>query len=386
MIKPQVFGGIGEYGRACFFLDIPQWKFLLDAGVMKGKGLREEERLPKIPRSLIPEIQGIFLSHSHEDHVGALPYLMEEGFNGTLFSSAETKDQILSKKNYAEVLENVDWVSLDYQGEIGSYTLDRGADLSPITLEYGSTGHMIGSLWLSIQWEGNRGFYSGDFSMNSFIYDYDLPKSEGYQWGIVDGAYDDDRPCQQENIKSIQALIKEGAKNQRKLLFPLPVKGRGLEILALMAEMEEETIYVERKLFREIEDAMDHTSWLHRKGKESIRTLQRIKDRWNILDEKGFREIQSSGKKGMLIFLGDSKMEKPQSQRIYYTLQEQDRVVFTGNPGKNTFGDQLLKQNNMRKKLPEGVLQYYNVHLTQKEGMNFGKKINIQEPMFFHHP
>ena len=112
MEKPVIFGGVGEYGRTCFYLDIPKFKFLLDAGIMKGKNLREEERLPRIPKALISEIDGVFLSHSHEDHIGALPYLVEHGFSGTLFSSGETKEQILDKQEYFEILKDVSWRTL----------------------------------------------------------------------------------------------------------------------------------------------------------------------------------------------------------------------------------------------------------------------------------
>lgn len=399
MDKPVIFGGVGEYGRACFYLEIPKFKFLLDAGIMKGKNLREEDRLPRIPKALIPEIDGVFLSHSHEDHVGALPYLVKHGFSGILFSSEETKEQILDKEDYAQALKNIPWKTLMYHGEIGTCTISRGREHSPITLTYGSSGHMIGAMWLSIQWDHQRGFYSGDYSMDSFLYREDPPIKEAHQWGIIDGAYENQRPLQSRNVKNMKSLIKEGIRSHRKLVFPLPVKGRGLELSALLAETlvpgppEESkgntnpvTIYADQSLLKEMQQGKHRFSWLHNKGRRRMENLLKAGEEMRTLDEAALGRIFTAKKEGMMILLGDSKMEGEKSRELYNSLDARDRVVFTGNPGKNTFGERLLNETNLQEDAPQCILQHYNVHLTENQGITLGQALNIKDPILFHHP
>ncbi|WP_409305963.1 ribonuclease J [Peribacillus sp. SCS-155] len=74
-------GGQGELGKNMYVVEVDEDMFLLDAGLM----FPEEEMLGI--DAVIPDItyimenkhrlQGIFLSHGHEDHMGALAYLLK---------------------------------------------------------------------------------------------------------------------------------------------------------------------------------------------------------------------------------------------------------------------------------------------------------------------
>ncbi|MFM8441390.1 MAG: ribonuclease J, partial [Acidobacteriota bacterium] len=86
-------GGIGEFGMNCMGLRVSGEMILIDAGM----GFPEETPYGvdiSIPNfdfldELKDEIAAIILTHGHEDHIGALPYLLKK-FNVPVFASRFT--------------------------------------------------------------------------------------------------------------------------------------------------------------------------------------------------------------------------------------------------------------------------------------------------------
>ena len=75
-------GGLGEVGRNCAVLEIDGELMLLDCGVMfpgdntPGVDLILPDFSFVVARS--HKVRGIILTHGHEDHIGAIPYLLRE--------------------------------------------------------------------------------------------------------------------------------------------------------------------------------------------------------------------------------------------------------------------------------------------------------------------
>lgn len=81
-------GGVGSVTGANFLVSIGKTKFLVDCGLVQGIGT---EDLNYQDFSYNPsEIDFLFVTHAHMDHIGRIPRLVEKGFKGVIYSTKET--------------------------------------------------------------------------------------------------------------------------------------------------------------------------------------------------------------------------------------------------------------------------------------------------------
>jgi len=91
-MKIQFLGAAREVTGSKHLLTLENGKtILLDCGLFQGKGEETENSNRKLnfdPAS----IDYIILSHAHIDHSGALPYIIKNGFKGSIFSTHATRE------------------------------------------------------------------------------------------------------------------------------------------------------------------------------------------------------------------------------------------------------------------------------------------------------
>lgn len=129
-IKLITLGGIGEIGKNMYLVEVDKDIFIIDAGLM----FPEEEMLgidiviPDITylKENKDRVKAIFLTHGHEDHIGALSYVLRQldvpvyGTKLTLaLANAKLKEQdYFGKTNFIEVdsdtIVNLDAVDVSF--------------------------------------------------------------------------------------------------------------------------------------------------------------------------------------------------------------------------------------------------------------------------------
>jgi len=81
-VRIVFLGGLGEIGRNCFCLEVERRIIVVDCGLMfPGQEMPGVDLvLPDFTylRANADRVDGIVLTHGHEDHVGALPYLLAD--------------------------------------------------------------------------------------------------------------------------------------------------------------------------------------------------------------------------------------------------------------------------------------------------------------------
>jgi cleavage and polyadenylation specificity factor subunit 3 len=187
----MVLGGGQEIGANSYLLRIDGVQLLLDAGLHPKK--YGAESLPEYDR-IKGELEAIFISHAHLDHVGSLPIINQKQPQAPIFSTIPTKDIAL------RMLHNTVTVMNIFRAEKGflEYPFFEHEDIRPlegevigmefkplgITLRPGGrglgerlrlrshiqayfipSGHVLGAAGVFIQQGKRTLFYTGDIAM-----------------------------------------------------------------------------------------------------------------------------------------------------------------------------------------------------------------------------
>src|SRR3989344_4169798 len=90
-MKLSFFGGVKMVTGSNYLLEEGSTKILIDCGLHQGSNFCELHNWD--PFIYNPkEINAVFVTHPHIDHVGRLPQLVRAGFSGKLFSTPPAKD------------------------------------------------------------------------------------------------------------------------------------------------------------------------------------------------------------------------------------------------------------------------------------------------------
>jgi len=164
-MKLIFYGGAKTVTGANYLLDTGDIKILVDCGLNQGSKYAEDLNYEKFAYDPT-QIKFVFITHSHTDHIGRLPKLFKEGFNGKVYASKPTIDMISKAlpDNLKIITEEAErdgrepiWRLKDLEGVLA---LAEGFDYEvPIELDGGikavlhDAGHILGSTIVEIQWQ-----------------------------------------------------------------------------------------------------------------------------------------------------------------------------------------------------------------------------------------
>jgi len=155
-------GGVGEIGKNMFVIHYKDEILVLDAGLM----FPEEELLgvdmviPDISYLLEykDKIKAIILTHGHEDHIGALPYIIPQLNGVSIFGTKLTLGLVESKLEEFEL-----------NSEVDLYEIRSGEELrfGSLTTRFFSTNHSIpDSVGVIITTPVGNIVYTSDFKLD----------------------------------------------------------------------------------------------------------------------------------------------------------------------------------------------------------------------------
>jgi ribonuclease J len=161
MLKIIPLGGLGEIGLNMMVLEYNQYILVIDAGLMFP-----EEYMPGVDM-VIPDfhylkenrhkVKSIILTHGHEDHIGAVPFLLKE-INVPVFGTNFTIELLKEKLREHDLLENASLKKIK-AGDV--------SQLGPFRVEYINVNHsIIEGVGLAIDTPEGVIIHSGDFKID----------------------------------------------------------------------------------------------------------------------------------------------------------------------------------------------------------------------------
>ncbi len=186
-----VLGGGEEIGANAYLLEIDGLSFLLDAGIHPKKYGRES--LPDY-EGISAELEAIFISHAHLDHVGSLPLISRQHPQASIFATIPTKDIALRMLHNTVTVMNIfreekGYLEYPFFEHEDLWPLEReiiGLQFSPpafsslarnrrhgerlrlrnnIRAHFIPSGHVLGAAGLSIRQGRRELYYTGDISL-----------------------------------------------------------------------------------------------------------------------------------------------------------------------------------------------------------------------------
>ncbi len=182
MIQFLPLGGAGEIGANCYYLNINGVGIILDCGMHPQK--TGFDSLPKFDLLENKPTDYVLISHAHQDHLNALPFLIKKFPHLKIITTPQTRAVAeLTLHNAISILkrqvdesefeiysrDEVDLLikSINYKSYNEKFILESLNSSAKIEVEFFDAGHIIGSAGILLRFDGRKIFFTGDINLSS---------------------------------------------------------------------------------------------------------------------------------------------------------------------------------------------------------------------------
>jgi len=249
--KVTFYGGAGSVTGANFLLEADGKKILIDCGMFQG--IKTADNSNWAPFIYDPkEIDMLFVTHAHVDHIGRIPKLVHEGFDAPIYSTLPTKDLtpimlqdtafILSHKrdfDLKKVYSNQNlrkasslWQGLEYHQEIKI--------TENLSVKLLNAGHILGSAMVYFTYNGKKILFTGDLGNSPSPLLPDTEQVVDADYVIMESVYGDrNHESRNGRRKQLEQVIEDNYKRGGALIIPTFSLERSQELLFELNELVE---------------------------------------------------------------------------------------------------------------------------------------------------
>ena len=237
-------GGARDVTGACYLLKTAKTKILVDCGLFQGC-----EECPALNREKFAfdpsEIDALFVTHGHVDHIGRIPKLVKEGFRGKIYSTPPTKGisgVLLEDAHHIEEREGNElydeshiaaalklWEAIPYRKKI---------HVGDIAVEFRNAGHILGSAFIEIEADGRRILFTGDFGNSPSVLLPEPEEVKGIDYLIIESTYGNrTHESDAQRRVELERAVEDAASRRGTLIIPAFATERTQDILFLLNQM-----------------------------------------------------------------------------------------------------------------------------------------------------
>ncbi|MBQ9009331.1 MAG: hypothetical protein IJ088_08390 [Clostridia bacterium] len=321
--------------RHCYYVQGSHISFIVDCGFQRRY---PGDELPHLTEEQIRSASYLFLTHSHENQSGALPFLLSNGFNGRIVLTTETARQLTIPFDDILILEAL---SLPYD----PFQLPGG-----LKVVWGRSGHCSGSAWFRFEENGRSIFFSGDYYAGARVHAIDPIVGIRADLAVLDCDYGlESGNTRASQVSKLASVISDALTDGRPILLPVPKFGRGIGIMTCLCEKFPFTdIFADTHFITELGHLDASALWVRPDFQEMLNTLY-------------IRTIPEDFIALGIYFISDPQMDNPETRQLAARIMECGGIViFTGTVEPNSRASLMLHSG-------QAQLIRYGVHCTQED-------------------
>lgn len=236
-------GGTGSVTGANFLLEIDGKKILVDCGLTQGMNLADNVNWDPFPYDA-KEIDILFITHAHVDHLGRVPKLISEGFRGKIYSTKPTRAlAVFMLEDTAGILSkntdlDLDKIYTDENLKL-AFSLWEGFEyheslkLTPdLEVSFFNAGHILGSAMVKFVYNQKSILFTGDLGNSPSMLLPDTEKVLDVDYLVMESVYGDrNHESRDDRRKFLEATIEDNYKRKGTLIIPTFSLERSQELL-----------------------------------------------------------------------------------------------------------------------------------------------------------
>lgn len=233
-LKLKFYGGVGSTTGANIMLEFKGKRLLVDCGLLQGAREAEEKNFE--PFKYDPAIVDFLLiTHAHMDHIGKVPKLVRDGFNGKIISTQETMElagpmlqdafKVMQSRHPDKTLFDESDIAKALSLWQGGKYQEKIELFQDCFLEMQNAGHILGSAICEVSCGVGENLrkiaFTGDLgnSPSPLLPDTEFPK--GLDYMVMESVYGDkNHENRNERKEKLKKAILRGIKRGGAIIIP----------------------------------------------------------------------------------------------------------------------------------------------------------------------
>ncbi len=418
--KINFLGAAGVVTGSKTLIETSEKNILIDCGLFQGLKELRELNWVNLPVD-VPSIDVVLLTHGHLDHVGYLPRLIKQGFNGKIIGTAPTlaiaeiilKDSAKIQEEEAAKANKEHYTK--HEPALPFYTVKEAEKtikhFSPelaekwitlsehISFRFQYVGHIIGATFIELDINGKRFVFSGDIGRQN---DYLLEDPKRPEWAdflFIEGTYGN-KLHPNEDVESFLAqIINNTLKSKGNIIIPSFAVERLQTLMYIIWKLYQQNkipnipVIVDSPMGTNVLQIFKRFSKWHKLSNTEynamcnhVTIIESYKETWKTIDDK----------RSKIIIAGSGMVT---GGRVLTYLQQfiddpRTTIILVGYQAEGTRGRQLQDSAHEIKffgkyypvKAQVKLIESLSAHADQKDLLDWMSEIkNIPEQVFIIH-